>query len=98
MPTSSFSAEQIIGILKEHPKTSAARREEACRRKGEAQKGADDDELRRRLHQFAAEHRRFGYKRLPILLRQGGRPGAADRLDRSRARRYLRDAACCGHS
>ena len=40
MPTSRFSAEQIVGFLKEHPKTSDARREEAGRRLGDAQKGA----------------------------------------------------------
>jgi len=40
MRTSRFSAEQIIGILKEHPKTSDARREEAGRRVGDAQKGS----------------------------------------------------------
>ena len=32
----------------------------------------DDGELRRRLRQLAAERRRFGYKRLLILLRSEG--------------------------
>jgi putative transposase len=33
---------------------------------------SDDDDLRRRLRQLAAERRRFGYRRLRILLRRDG--------------------------
>lgn len=31
-----------------------------------------DDELRKRLHELASEHRRFGYRRLGIPLARGG--------------------------
>jgi hypothetical protein len=48
-----------------------------------------DTELRARLHQLANQRRRFGYRRLYILLRDEGAPRAA-RLLTPRQRAYQR--------
>jgi len=61
MKKSRFSEAQMIGVLIEaHPKT--VRREPL----------PSDGELRARLRELAAERRRFGYRRLGILLRREG--------------------------
>lgn len=41
-----------------------------------------DAELRTRLHDLANQRRRFGYRRLFILLREQGEPSGVNRIDR----------------
>lgn len=43
---------------------------------------APDTELRERLHSLAAERRRFGYRRLFVLLRREGEPSGKNRIYR----------------
>jgi putative transposase len=38
-----------------------------------AGKAAEDDAARKRMREIANERRRFGYRRLAILLRRGGK-------------------------
>ena len=54
-----YSQRRACGLIALPPKTYRSRR-------------SDDGDLRRRLRQLAAERRRFGYRRLLILLRRDG--------------------------
>ena len=56
-----YSQRRACGLISLAPKTYRYR-----------SRRADDGELRRRLRQLAAERRRFGYRRLLILLRREG--------------------------
>jgi len=49
-----------------------------------------DMELRARLRELANERRRFGYRRLFILLRREGEPSGINRIHRSLGKKGLR--------
>jgi transposase InsO family protein len=68
-----------------------------------------DTELRARLRDLANERRRFGYRRLFILLRRGGEPSGVNRIHRlyreeglsvrkRRARPWAERCRCSGGS
>jgi len=71
MKRSRFSEEQIIAILKEHE--AGVPVSDLCRMTMRyASRRCDDATLRERLKAMAAERRRFGYRRLHMLLRREG--------------------------
>ena len=68
MKRSRFSEEQIITILREQE--AGAKTVEVCRKHGVSD--ATDVAIRVRLRELAAARRRFGYRRLHILLQREG--------------------------
>src|SRR3954453_3170442 len=75
MKRSRYTEEQIIGILKEQE--AGVPVAELCRKHGMSdaryrRRRPDDGLLRERLNELAAQRRRFGYRRLWVLLRREG--------------------------